>query len=198
MVFPTLIRASACALLLGGTCLSARGETVQTTQYSSYAVNGRTPADIYRAILKVGPIVDGGRAIAATTAQAVQSNTMQQGPSYCAVTQFRLSFRFNVLLPRLANTSGLSPQDRYLWQQFSAFLKAHELQHTRLWLRCGMELERRVMALRAPSCDELQRQADTTWKRMKPGCDKQQSNFDVEQRGELMSQPFMQRVVRGN
>jgi predicted secreted Zn-dependent protease len=197
MPFANKIRAAAAALLLAGACLPAHAETVQTTQYSSYTVSGRTPAEIYRAILKRGPSVDGGRAIAATTAQAVQSHTLQQGLTSCQVTQFRLSFRFNVELPRLVSSSGLTPQDRYLWQQFTGFLKAHELQHTRLWLRCGRELERRVMALRAPNCEEVQRRADATWQRMKPACDKQQSNFDKEQRSELMSQPFMQRVMRG-
>lgn len=198
MIWKRQIRTVAAAVLLAGSSLAGSAETVQTTEYSSYPVTGRTPAEIYRAILKRGPIVDGGRAIAATTAQAVQSHTMEQGPSSCRVTQFQLSFRFNVQLPKLANSAGLSPQDRYLWQQFGVFLKSHELQHTRLWLRCGQELERRVMALRARSCEEIQRQADATWQRMKPRCDKQQSNFDRQQRGELQSQPFMQRVMRGD
>lgn len=146
------IRTAAAALLLAGASLPAGAETVQTTQYGSYPVSGRSPSEIYRMILRRGPSVDGTRAIAATTAQAVQSHTLEQGPSSCQVTQFRLAFRFNVELPRLVNSSGLTPQDRYLWQQFSSFLKAHELQHTRLWLRCGKELERRVMAIRATSC----------------------------------------------
>lgn len=194
------IRVTAAALMLfwpSFLAQEARAETVQTTQYSSYPVSGNSPAEIYRAILKRGPIVGGGRAIAATTAQAVQSNTLQQGPSSCRVIQFRLSFRFNIELPRLVN-SRLSPRDRYLWQQFSGFLKAHELQHTELWMRCGQELERKVMAIRASSCDKVQSMADATWQRMKPSCDKQQANFDKQQRGVLMSQPFMQRVMRGN
>ena len=198
MAFTSQIRAVTTILLLAAACIPTRAETVQTTQFSSYNVSGRTPAEIYRAIVKRGPTVDGSRAIAATTAQAVQSHTMQQGTSSCRVVDFRLSFRFNVELPRLVNSSGLSPKDRYLWQQFTLFLKAHELKHTQLWLRCGTELEKRVMALRATSCEEVQRRADATWQRMKPGCDKQQSNFDTEQRRELMSQPFMQRVMRGD
>ena len=192
------IRTAAAALLLAGASLPAGAETVHTTQYGSYPVSGRSPSEIYRVILRRGPSVDGTRAIAATTAQAVQSHTLEQGPSSCQVTQFRLAFRFNVELPRLVSSSGLPPQDRYLWQQFSGFLKAHELQHTRLWLRCGKELERRVMAIRAPSCEEVQQMADATWRRMKPGCDRQQANFDKAQRAELMSQPFMQQVMRGN
>ena len=47
--------------------------TLETTQYSSYPVTGRNPAEIYRSILNRGPLVEGKRAIAATTSQAVQS-----------------------------------------------------------------------------------------------------------------------------
>ena len=192
------IRAAAAALLLVATSAPVAAETVQTTRYSSYPVSGGSPAEIYRSILKRGPSIDGTKAIAATKAQVVQTHTLQQGTSSCKVTQFRLAFHFNVQLPRLVNASRLTPQDRYLWQQFSSFLKSHELQHTRLWLRCGKELERRVMTIRAGSCEEAQRKADATWQRMKPGCDRQQTSFDTEQRAELMSQPFMQRVIHGN
>lgn len=198
MDFRRQIRAAAAALLLAAANLPAGAETVQTTQYSSYPVSGRTPAEIYRSILKRGPSIDGTKAIAATRAEVVQSHILQQGSSSCRITQFRLAFHFNVQLPRLVNSSSLSPRDRYLWQEFSGFLKAHELQHTRLWLRCGKELERRVMAIRANSCEEAQRKADSTWRRMKPGCDRQQTSFDAEQRAELMSQPFMHRVMHGN
>lgn len=187
----------AAALLLTVTCLPAAAETVHTTHYSSYNVNGRDPAEIYRAILKRGPDLNGNRAIATTKAQAVQNHTLEQGPSSCRVTQFRLTFRFDVLLPRLVNATALTPQDQFLWRQFSDFLKAHELQHTRLWLRCGKELERQVMALRAPTCEDLQQKANMTWQRMKPACDKQQVNFDKQQRGVLASQLFMQRVLGG-
>lgn len=191
------IRASGAALLLAVLCVNARAETVHATHFSSYNVSGRSPADIYRSILKRGPDVNGGRAIAATTAQAVQNHVLEQGPSSCRVTRFKLTFRFDVLLPRLVNASTVTPQDQFLWRQFSEFLKAHELQHTRLWLRCGKELERQVMALRASTCEDLQQKANTTWQSLKPACDKQQVNFDRQQRGVLTSQPFMQQVLSG-
>lgn len=188
----------ATVLLLAASCLPARAETVHTTHFGSYDVTGRGPAEIYRAILKRGPDVNGGRAIASTQAQAMQNHTLEQGPSSCRVKRFRLTFRFDVLLPRLVNASALTPQDQFLWRRFSDFLKEHELQHTRLWLRCGRELERQVTALRASTCEDLQQKANSTWQRMKPACDKQQVNFDKQQRGVLASQPFMQRVFRGD
>lgn len=198
MEFTRQIRAASAALLLVAACLPAAAETVHTTQYSSYPVSGRTPAEIYRVILKRGPRIDGTKAIAATTAQVVQSHLLSQGSLSCRISQFKLAFQFDVKLPRLENAAALSSRDRLLWQKFSGFLKAHELRHTSLWLRCGKELERRVKTIRAANCDEAQREADATWRRLKPSCDRQQTAFDKQQRAELMSQPFMQRVIHGD
>lgn len=171
--------------------------TEHSIRYSDYQVSGKTPAEIYRVIMKRGPMVDGKRAIAATTSEALQSHILTEEAASCRVTSFRLNFRFNVELPRHANPSALSPQDRYLWQQFSGFLKAHELQHTRLWLRCGASLERQVTAIKASSCAEVERRAEAVWRRLKPNCDREQVNFDKAERSKLMSQPFMKKVMRG-
>ncbi|MEI7600821.1 MAG: DUF922 domain-containing protein [Aestuariivirga sp.] len=193
------IRTLAAGLVMAITSgVVASAATQQTTQYSSYPVTGRNPTEIYRAILNRGPMVEGKRAIAATTSQAVQSHVLTQGSSSCRVTEFRLNFRFDVKLPRHTTLAVLSPRDRYLWQQFLGFLKTHELQHTRLWLQCGANLERQVMSLRAASCAEVERRAEDLWRRMKPSCDRQQVDFDKQQRGELMSHPFMQKVMRGD
>jgi predicted secreted Zn-dependent protease len=176
----------------------AVGATEHSTNYSAYPVSGRSPSEIYQVIMNRGPTVDGKRAIAATTSEVVQSHILTQGATSCQVTSFRLNFRFNVQLPRHANPSALSPQDRFLWQQFSGFMKAHELQHTKLWLRCGASLERQVMAIKARSCAEVERKAEAIWRRMKPNCDREQVNFDKGQRSELMAHPFMQKVMRGD
>ena len=184
-------------LALAFACHPAVGATEHSVHFSSYPVSGKTPAEIYRVSMNRGPMVGGNRAIAATTSEAMQSHVLTQGAASCRVTSFRLNFRFDVQLPRHANLSALSPQDRFLWQQFSGFLKAHELQHTQLWLRCGTSLERQVMAIRASSCAEVERKAEAIWRRMKPNCDREQVNFDKGQRSVLVAQPFMQKVIRG-
>lgn len=185
------------ALLLSCSPLMAAG-TVQSINYSYYPVTGRTPSEVYRSILNRGPTVNGARAIASTTAEGVQNYGMAQEPSSCRVTDHRLSFSFNIMLPRPIYVSALTPRDRVLWQQFSVFLKAHELQHTRLWLGCAADLERKVLAIKARSCQDAKSQAEALWRKLKTNCDKLQANFDREQRAELLAQPFMQRVMRGN
>lgn len=176
----------------------AAAGTQQSVEYTYYAVNGRTPAEIYRSILARGPTVAGEKAIAATAAKGIQNYSMAQDSAVCRVTEHRLNFHFTVQLPRPANLSAMRPQDQALWKQFAVFLKAHELQHTKLWLGCAAELDRSVMALRTPNCKTTARRAESLWKTMKTSCDKLQASFDREQRGELLSQPFMQRVMRGD
>lgn len=184
-------------LLLSCSPLAAAG-TTQSITYSYYPVTGRTPAEVYRSILNRGPMVNGDRAIAATTAQGVQNYNLAQEASSCRVTDQRMDFRFDVQLPRPIYVSALTPRDRALWQKFSVFLRAHELQHTKLWLGCAADLERKVLAIKARNCQDAKSQAEALWRKMRASCDKLQANFDREQRGELLAQPFMQRVLRGN
>ncbi len=191
------LRAAAAVMLLGGP-LPAAADTAQSIDYRYYTVSGRTPAEIYRSILDRGPRVAGEKAIATTTARAIQNYSLAQQGSSCRVTDNQLSFRFTVQLPRPTNISALSPQDRALWQQFTAFLKAHELQHTKLWLRCGAALDRKVLSIKTGSCKAAAQEAEELWGKLKVNCDKQQTSFDREQRSELAAQPFMQRVMRGD
>ena len=197
MIRVTGFRAVAVGLLMACPCSAAAG-LVQTTQYTYYPVSGRNPAEIYRTILDRGPTVEGAKAIASTNAQVVQNYSLAQDGPYCRVTDLRLSFRFTVLLPRMTDVSTLTPGDRSLWQQFTVFLKAHELRHTKLWLRCGADLQRKVEKISTPSCKDASAEAESLWRKIKAYCDRQQVSFDVEQRSELAAQPFMQKVIGGN
>lgn len=195
MIRVTLFQTALTAMILAGPCPAEAGPA-QTTQYTYYPVSGRSPAEIYRVILDRGPTVDGAKAIAATNARVVQNYSLAQDGAYCRVSDLRLTLRFTVQLPQLTNASALPPSDRLLWQRFAVFLKAHELQHTKLWLRCAAELQRKVEAIAAPSCKDAAGEAEALWRRLKTYCDKQQVNFDREQRSELAAQPFMQRAIQ--
>ncbi|MCA3556231.1 DUF922 domain-containing protein [Aestuariivirga sp.] len=194
----TLALCAAAAGLLAGAPPPAAAGTRHSTDFTTYAVSGRTPAEIYRSILVRGPTVGGVRAIASTSARGVQSYSMLQDGPACRVTGHRISFRFRVQLPRPSKLKALRPKDRALWQQFSGFLKAHELQHIDLWLGCAAELDRTVTSIRAPNCKATARKVENLWRSMQARCDKLQARFDREQRGELLAQPFMQRVMRGD
>lgn len=184
------------ATLAGSLAAAAGAATVPNIKYSYYTVSGRTPAEIYRAILKRGPTVEGNKALASTSAVAEQDGDLTESPSSCLISDYRLKLSFTVRLPRIQNEAVLPPADRQLWRQFSAFLKQHELRHTQLWLSCAADLERQVTGLKARTCKEASRRAAATWKKSLARCDRLQEAFDAEQRTELLNQPFMRKVMR--
>ena len=194
MIRVKVFLAATAVLLTSGAAMAAPRQSIQ---YSYYPVIGGSPAEIYRVILDRGPKVNGQQAIASTDSAVVQNYNLAQGQSACRVTDYQVTLRFNVLLPKLTGSKTISPSDDYLWKQFSVFLKAHELQHTKLWLGCAADLQSKVESISALNCKDAEQQAQDLWKRMKVSCDKLQTNFDKEQRSELASQPFMQRVIRG-
>ncbi len=185
------------ALLATGSVASAKADTPSTTAYTYYAVSGRTPGEIYAALLRRGPTVQGTKALAVTTADAVERHTMLQTSSSCQIVDYRVTFRFVVNLPSIPNEYVLPPQDRQLWQQFSVFLKTHELHHIKLWLACASNLEAQVRGLHVSTCEDLSRRADAMWKDMRASCSQDQADFDTEQRTELLQQPFMRKVISG-
>jgi len=192
------IRAAVAALLLLAGAGPAPADTTHSIEFTYYPVAGRTPGEIYRSIVNRGPKVAGERAIAATSARGVQNYSLQQEGSSCRVVENRVNFRFTVEMPKPTGLASLSARDRSLWQQFTAFLKAHELQHTRLWLRCAADLDRKVLGIKTGNCKDAAQEAEDLWRKMKTACDKKQVRFDSEQRAELLAQPFMQRVMRGD
>lgn len=177
-------------------CGGASAGTSHSTSYSYYPVNGRTPADIYRAILSRGPEVNGAKALASTSATTRQNGRLVQGPT-CQVVDYGLDLNFVIRLPRLRNEAVLPRAERRLWRQFSAFLRAHEEHHRELWLGCAAEMDRKVRALKVKSCKQASKRVNELWQRMLTSCGKKQTAFDEDERKTLMQQPFMRAAVRG-
>ena len=45
--------------------------------------------------------------------------------------------------------------------------------------RCAADLERKVEAIRASTCEDVSKKAESLWRKMKASCDKQQASFDA-------------------
>ena len=69
------------AMVLAGT-LSVPGtaKPVETLRYTYYTVSGDTAAEIYRAMLKKGPDVNGAKAYAATASRSMKTHIGASGP----------------------------------------------------------------------------------------------------------------------
>lgn len=166
-----------------------------TTKYVYYTVAGNTPLEIYRAMLKRGPRVDGSKAYAATSADSSQTGKLQQDDT-CHIEDYHLQIDFEIKLPRIPNERVLSRPDLKRWQEFTRFLKKHEETHRTIWLACAAELETRVQVLKAATCAEAEATSQKLWETARKACTKKHDAFDAAEQKKLMQRPFVKLVYR--
>lgn len=188
---------AAATVLLLGAHIPARGEVVSSTEVVYFDVGGSTPAEIYRKILDRGPRIGGSKALASIGTRTVQDGRMAQTGDHCAITDYTITLQFVIRRPRITNEDVLSDADRALWRDMNAFIEAHENEHKDVWHACAVKLDKKMSALKAPSCDEVAQTADGLWRKMLADCDARQRSYDVEQARQLMQQPFMKRAREG-
>ncbi|WP_373502479.1 DUF922 domain-containing protein [Aestuariivirga sp.] len=183
------------AAVLGAGVLAAEAKPVQTTKYTYYTVGGDSAEDIYKAMIRRGPKVNGAKAYAATSATTTQDGKLLQGSS-CQVKDYRLKLDFVIKLPKIKNEKVLPAADRNRWKQFSSFLKIHEETHRSIWLGCAADLERQVKAIRAKNCADADRKATQLWEKVRAACSKKHNAFDAAEQRKLMKHPFVQLVYK--
>jgi predicted secreted Zn-dependent protease len=166
-----------------------------STKYTYYTVGGNSAESIYKAMLNKGPRVNGAKAYAATTATTRQDGKLMQSKS-CRIEDYQLRLDFVIKLPRIRNEKALASADRERWNQFSAFLKKHEETHRSIWLECAAEMERKVRAIKAKSCDEADANAERLWEQTRAACSKKHDAFDLAEQKKLMKHPFVQLVYK--
>jgi predicted secreted Zn-dependent protease len=177
---------------LGVGC-GAVAKPLQTTQYTYYTVSGDSAVEIYDAMIRRGPNVNGAKAYAATSATTTQDGKLMQSSS-CQIKDYRLKLAFVIKLPKIKNEKLLPAADRKQWRNFSAFLKAHEETHRQIWLGCAQDLEAKVKAIKARSCSDADAKATKLWDKMRSACGKKHEAFDRAEQKRLMSHPFVQLV----
>lgn len=173
----------------------AGAKPAQTTKYSYYAVGGDTAEEIYGAMLRKGPKVNGAKAYAATSATTTQDGRLLQTSS-CRIEDYKLKLDFVIKLPQIKNEKVLSSSDRSRWDQFSAFLKKHEETHRSIWLSCAGDLERQVRSIKAKTCGEADKKAGQLWEKMRGACSKKHNAFDAAEQKKLMKHPFVKLVYK--
>lgn len=182
------------AAAFGAGC-SAMAKPLETTRYTYYTVSGDTAAEIYDAMIRRGPNVNGAKAYAATSATTTQDGKLMQASS-CQIKDYRLKLSFVIKLPKIKNEGLLPAADRKQWRIFSAFLKAHEETHRQIWLGCAEDLEAKVKAIKARSCSDADAKATKLWDKMRASCGKKHEAFDRAEQRRLMSHPFVKLVYR--
>lgn len=183
------------AAAVAGLSADASAKPAQTTKYTYYSVAGDSAVEIYDAMIRKGPRVNGAKAYASTSATTTQDGKLLQTTS-CKIQDYKLKIDFVIRLPKIRNEKLLPAADRNRWKQFSAFLRKHEETHREIWLGCASDLERQVKAIRAKTCAEADRKAAQLWDRMRAACNKKHNAFDAAEQRKLMKHPFVQLVYR--
>lgn len=191
----TMTRGILIAALLAISPALAQAKPVYTTKYVYYSVGGNTPESIYKAMLSKGPRVNGAKAYAATTATTRQDGKLMMAKS-CQIEDYKLRLDFQIKLPKIKNEKVLSASDRERWKQFAVFLKKHEETHRSIWLECAANMERKIRAIKARTCDEVDKQAEKLWDQTRAECSKKHDAFDKAEQKKLLKHPFVQLVYR--
>ena len=184
---------AACGLV-ALTVVPVAAKPVVSTKYKYYSISGNSPGDIYLAMIRRGPDVNGVNANASTSATSSQSGKLVQGQS-CKVDGYSFRIDFTINLPKLRNESALSGSTKRDWGTFKSFLKRHEETHRTIWLGCASQLEAQVKRLKAKDCNAIDKQAAKLWTKMRSTCDRQHKAFDTAEQRRLLSQPFVRLVL---
>jgi predicted secreted Zn-dependent protease len=176
-------------------CTQAQAKPSQSTRYKFYNITGDSPVEIYSAMIKRGPDVNGVNAYASTSATSSQSGQLIAQGKSCRVDDYSFRIDFTINLPKLKNEQALQGQLASKWGQFKGFLKSHEEQHRTIWLGCARDLETQVRSLRTTDCKGLDKKAAQLWKSMRASCDKKHAAFDAAEQKRLMKHPFVRMVL---
>lgn len=180
--------------LLAGASSAALAKPKSTTQYKYYPVSGNSAVELYIAMMKRGPHVNGDQAYASTTATQTLDGRFVR-TSNCKLHDINLSFQFTIRLPKLASTKGLSKTTRDRWQQFSQFLRKHEETHRTIWMACAADFEKRALQVKASTCEaadsEIARLADEA----RVACNKKHDAFDAAEQKRVAKHPFVKQVL---
>ena len=183
----------AVALLAGGSP-TALAKPKSTTQYKYYPVSGDSAVELYLAMMKRGPHVNGDQAYASTTATQTLDGRFVRTSS-CRLHDMNLNFQFTIRLPKLQSTKGLSKTTRDRWQAFSQFLRKHEETHRTIWLACAANFERRAMAVKASTCEAADAEIARLAEAARIACNKKHDAFDAAEQKRVAKHPFVKQVL---
>lgn len=161
-----------------------------TVKYRYYPVSGYSAADVYAAMLRNGPRVDGAMAFAATSAADSVAHDFRHGQS-CQTADYRLKIDFVTTLPQLSSSANLPALDRNRLQDFLRFVAGHEATHRSIWMGCAANLEAQVQTIDASSCTDAGRQVARLWEAMRASCSRKHEAFDAAQAKLVIRQPFV-------
>lgn len=192
----TLLVAFALATLgLGAWPSATEAQPKSSTTYTYYTVSGKTAGEIFNAMLRQGPKVNGMKSFASTSMTTLQKGYLEPGKS-CQIKGYALQLNFVTKLPRVANEKALPAADLARWRQFSQMVKIHEATHRSIWLDCAASVERQTRAIKASSCSEFNQKVEQIWQKARAACTQRHASFERSEYARMIKHPFARVVAR--
>lgn len=187
-------RAAFVAFIATGTVIGlqqVRAQPSTVTNVKYYTVNANTAQSLDQQMIQRGPVHGPGRAYANIVAKPDYSGRLVQGRS-CRLEDFKVTAEFTMTLPKLGGGAKLSRDLSARWESFQDFVRRHEEGHRTIWLETMQKAERRISALRAPTCPELQAQIDGAFQEEWRAGERRQDAYDRADQQKLASHPLLQ------
>ena len=175
-------------LVAGLQQVQAQPSTVTNVKY--YTVNANTADSLDQQMIQRGPVHGPGRAYANIVARPDYSGRLVQGQT-CRLADFKVTAEFTMTLPKLGGGVRLSRDLAARWESFQAFVRRHEEGHRTIWIETMQKAERRISALRAPTCPQLQAQIDRVFQEEWRAGERRQDAFDRAEQQKLVRHPLL-------
>ena len=170
--------------------LPALAEPPTVTDVKYYTVNANTADSLDRQMIARGPVHGPGRAYANLVAKPDYSGQLVQGRS-CRLEDFIVRAKFTMTLPKLGAGTKLSPDLKARWESFQTFVRRHEEGHRDIWIDTMRKAERRISALRAPTCQQLQGMIDEAFQEEWRDGERRQDAYDRADQQKLVRHPLL-------
>jgi predicted secreted Zn-dependent protease len=174
---------------------SAEARPSSVTKVKYYAIAGSTARDLDYQMTTRGPIHGRGRAYANLVVKPDYAGQLVQGRS-CTVKNFTISAEFIMTLPTLAPGTRLPAGLKSQWASFQAFAKKHEEGHKAIWLDSMGKAQRRIEALNAPGCGELDRRIEQVFDEEWRKSERRQDAYDLAEQKKLARHPLIVAATR--
>jgi predicted secreted Zn-dependent protease len=186
---PVFVAFVTTGMVVGLQQVRAQPSTVTNIKY--YTVNANTAQSLDQQMIQRGPVHGPGRAYANIVARPDYSGRLVQGQT-CRLEDFEITAEFTMTLPKLGDGVQLSRDLAARWESFQAFVRRHEEGHRTIWIETMQKAERRISALRAPTCPQLQAQIDGVFQEEWRAGERRQDAYDRADQQKLMRHPLLQ------
>jgi predicted secreted Zn-dependent protease len=162
------------------------GERTQLS-VAYYMIAGDSFDELDQQIAVHGPNVLGvGRALAATNVRMMPDFRFAQRDGQCHVLSARVSVQAHVTLPKLRSQQSLRAELSKAWDSLEHYARLHEWVHVAIADSHALQAEEAIRALPPrPTCEAIRAEAVSVFKRMMADHQRDQLQFDREERGRI-------------